>query len=337
MKKILLSIFLFLIISILLLWNIRPRPKALSKYEIHPTKEIASNELTVQFLGNTNLLFSDGETSILTDGFFSRPSPLKILSGKVSPNKKRINKCLEMATISKLDAVIPLHSHFDHAMDAPMVADITQAKLLGSLSTINIGKGYGLNDEQMAIPDLNSPINIGAFTLTFIASEHWQYPSAKQREKLLKQSIDKPLTTPASVFDYKEGISYTLLIEHDSTKIAVQGSSGFKENSISNFDADILFLSIAGLDVMDDEYNQNFHDYLIQPLQPEVIIPIHWDDFTIPLSKKPLKTPNLLFSIKMGTYLGKTFEEIESRNENDRAIKLLPLWNKVSLSELINN
>ncbi|MEZ5022573.1 MAG: hypothetical protein R2728_04795 [Chitinophagales bacterium] len=60
-------------------------------------------------------------------------------------------------------------------MDAPMVADITGAKLIGSSSTINIGKGYGLKDNQMMVPPLNEVIHISKFKLTFIASRHWQY------------------------------------------------------------------------------------------------------------------------------------------------------------------
>ncbi len=278
------------------------------------------------------MLFSDGENAILTDGFFTRPPAHKILLGKIAPNKETIQQCLNLAGVKKLDAVIPLHSHFDHAMDAPMVADLTGAQLIGSSSTINIGKGYGLNESQMTIPSLNEGIEIGKFKLTFIESRHWQYPSAKQRAELLDQDVVTPIVTPAKMADYKEGISYTLFIEHDSTKIAIQGSAGFKDNSISNQNVDLLFVAVSGLELMDEEYNNQYQKLLIDPLHPKVLVPIHFDDFTVPLTKG-LKPTSLLFNLKFGTSLDKAFE-ILSANNPDKEIRVLPLWDKVSIQKL---
>lgn len=318
-----------------ILISIRPEPEALTKYLVSPIITPKSNELSVQFLGNTNLLFSDGTTHILTDGFFSRPSAYEILGGEVSPNSEGVIEDLKRANITRLDAIIPLHSHFDHAMDAGLVADLTGAKLLGSSSSINIGKGYGLAAEQMQIPPLNEPIFLGKFKLTFIASQHWQYPDKAQRDILLNQDIEAPIVPPASIYDYKEGISYTLLIEHDSTKIAVQGSAGFKKDVIPDFKADILFLSIAGLESMDETYNQNYQEYVVEAVQPEVLVPIHWDDFTIPLSKG-LKTTHVLFNWLYGSDLGKAFEIVEQKNLiKNRKIKVLPLWKPFKMVELI--
>lgn len=335
MKKTILFLCLFIILLFFILITVRPEPKALTQYLVKPLSSPKSNELSVQFLGNTNLLFSDGETHILTDGFFSRPSISELLGGEVSPNRKVIIEDLKKANITKLDALIPVHSHFDHAMDVGEVAELTGAKLLGSSSTINIGKGYGVPAEQMQIPPLNKPVFIGKFKLTFIASRHWQYPDKEQRARLLDQDIETPIVPPASIYDYKEGISYTILIEHDSTKMAVHGSAGFVKDAIPNFDADILFLSIAGLESMDDTYNQNYQNYVIEAVQPEILVPIHWDDFTVPLSKG-LKTTSLLFNWLYGGDLGKAFEIVETANlPKNRKIKVLPLWETVKLSQLI--
>ena len=333
MLKAILSFLVSSFLVFLLLFNIRPRPEALQTYLVESKNAVPSDVLQVQFLGNTNLFFTDGETSILTDGFFTRPNAFKMLFGKIEPNQAIVEHCLQLAHIEHLDAVIPLHSHFDHAMDAPMVADLTGAKLMGSSSTINIGKGYGLREDQMMIPPLNEVIEIGKFKLTFIASRHWQYPSAKQRAQLLDQNIEAPIVTPVKMIDYKEGISYTLLIEHDSTKIAIQGSAGFREGSLVNRDVDVLFLAIAGIEVMDEDYNEKYQTQIVEALQPEVLVPIHYDDFTVPLKGK-LKTTNLIFNWKMGTNLGKAFEIIQ-KNNNDRSIKVLPLWEPIEIDQLM--
>lgn len=340
MKKVLLISILILGIiwvGLSILWNVRPAPDALSEYRVDHKEDCCLDGLTVQFLGNTNLVFSDGETSIMTDGFFTRPNAFTILFGEVEPDIKRVKENLHYAGLETLDAVIPLHSHFDHAMDAALVADLMNAQLIGSSSTINIGRAYGLQEESMSIPILNEPFNIGAFTLTFLTSNHWQYPDKKQRDLLLNQDIEEPLVTPASIFDYKEGISYMILLEHGNHKIAINGSAGFKVNTVEDFDADISFFSIAGLELMDGDYNQGYQTHVIDAVNPEVLVPIHWDDFTIPLSKG-LKTTNVLVNFKMGSDLSKAFEIIESNNlPQNRKIKVLPLWERISVKELIEN
>ncbi|MEZ5022574.1 MAG: hypothetical protein R2728_04800 [Chitinophagales bacterium] len=63
------------------------------------------------------------------------------------------------------------------------------------------------------------------------------------------------------------------------------------------------------------------------------MVPMHYDDFTLPLTKG-LKTTNLLFNWKMGANLGKAFEIIESNNKA-RSIKVMPLWEPISIHQLL--
>jgi L-ascorbate metabolism protein UlaG (beta-lactamase superfamily) len=84
---------------------------------------------TVKFLGVSTLLFDDGDTAFLTDGFFSRPGKLRTAFGTIAPDAAAIDRALEHAGVQRLAAVIPLHSHFDHALDAPFVAKRTGALL----------------------------------------------------------------------------------------------------------------------------------------------------------------------------------------------------------------
>jgi L-ascorbate metabolism protein UlaG (beta-lactamase superfamily) len=319
--------------TFIILWNVRPRPEALTQYELE--REMDNHlPFTVQFLGNTNLLFDDGENAWMTDGFFTRPSASEVLFGEVEPNETLIRKCLEKAGIERLDMIVPVHSHFDHAMDAAVVADLIDAKLWGSTSTLNIGRGYGLEESQMMIPQWDSLYSIGKFKIQFVKSKHWQYPDEKQRKILLDNQIEEPLHTPASIFDYKEGDSYTILVEYDTLKLAVQGSAGFREGSIpKEFDVDILFLAIAGLEMMDVNYNDDYQKHLINPLKPEVLVPIHWDDFTTPLEDE-LKTTNLFLNWRLKSDLGQAFKEIELRNPYT-SIKVLKPWEKYNILDVL--
>ncbi len=318
--------------ALLALWNSRPIPDAMKDYLVKAV-EIKQEGLQVQFLGNTNILLSDGKHSILTDGFFSRPAAHTVLLGKVAPKMERIKWALKRAGIDQLDAVIPVHSHYDHAMDAPAVAELTGAMLIGSSSTLQIGAGFPLGSDQMMLAPLDELLEIGDFKIRFLKSRHWQYPDAKMRDRLLDQDIETPLKTPASIYDYKEGISYSILIEHKQRKIAIQGSAGYVPNLIKDFDADLLFLAIAGIEVMDKNYQDDYQQYVIEALRPETIVPIHWDDMTVPLDRG-LKTNNLLFNLKFGSDLEKAFAWLEEENPA-RKIALLSLWDRYSVKQLL--
>lgn len=91
----------------------------------------SSSGLRVTVLVVSTLLIEDGETAILTDGFFTRPSKLRFLFTKLEPDPGLIARQLQRAGIRNLAAVVVVHSHYDHAMDSPVVAKQTGAQLVG--------------------------------------------------------------------------------------------------------------------------------------------------------------------------------------------------------------
>ena len=108
-----------------------------------PTINAATNDaVTVTWFGVTTLLFDDGETQILIDGFFSRPSLADIVfSVPVQSSAAQINYVLDKFSMRRLAAIIPVHSHFDHAMDIGALANRSSASILGSATTVQIARG----------------------------------------------------------------------------------------------------------------------------------------------------------------------------------------------------
>ena len=329
-----LGIFVFTISILTFLLNFRPHTPQLEKYLFHPNLDYNIGSLNVKFLGNTNILITDGKTSILTDGFFSRPSISNVLWGEIEPDYGVIEYCLEKAGIHQLNAVIPVHSHFDHAMDSPIVAMKTGAKLIGSESTANIGRGLNFPEDQMVIVESGVPLQIGSMKVTLIKGKHWPYPDEELGLKLLNREIINLIVPPASAFEYFEGASYTIIVEHADASIAIHGSAGYISNILENYVVDILFLGMAGLETMDKSYNDNFQTHVVDALNPKVIVPIHWDDFFVPL-KKGLKSRSLLEKLLQGMDVEKSFKFVEKRNM-DRTIIVLPLWGLINVDDLLS-
>ena len=123
----------------------------------------ADAPLSVTWMGVATLLLDDGSSALMTDGFFSRPSLARIAAGKVSPSAAQVDGCLARAKVSRLDAVIPVHTHFDHVMDSALVADRTGAQLVGGESAANVGRGYGLPEDRLVVADPGKPIRLGAY------------------------------------------------------------------------------------------------------------------------------------------------------------------------------
>jgi hypothetical protein len=127
-----------------------------------------TSPLTVTFLGVTTLLVDAGRSAIMTDGFFSRPGLLATGVGRIAPKAGRIERCLAKAGVSRLEAMLPVHSHDDHALDSAAVAERTGATLVGGRSMANIGRGHGLPDEQIVVATPAKSILLGAYTMTLI-------------------------------------------------------------------------------------------------------------------------------------------------------------------------
>jgi len=235
----------------------------------------------VTFLGTTTLLFDDGETQIMTDGFFSRPSLLQIARGNLETDTKAVDAALKKAGVDRLKALFVAHSHYDHAFDAATVAKKTKARLYGSASTLNIGRGGGLADEQMTLFEPGKDVTIGRFTVTVLKSKH--SPPIKGINDDLGQTIDKPLKQPASARDYKEGGSFDFLIKHGTGSILVSPSSNYVEGALDKIRTDVVFLGTGSLGKQTREFQNAYYDQTIGKVRPRLVIPIHWDNFFRPL------------------------------------------------------
>nr|WP_255294544.1 MBL fold metallo-hydrolase [Bacillus cereus] len=127
-------------------------------------KTLNQGEVKVTFLGTSSLLFDDGKTQLMIDGFISRPPLLKTLPfSTIKTDADTVNKAFNKIGVdnNKLQGLFIAHTHYDHALDLAYIAKRTGTHIYGSKSVINIGLGDGVNKNQMSVYDVNKVIQFG--------------------------------------------------------------------------------------------------------------------------------------------------------------------------------
>jgi len=306
------------IISVLgvLLWRDRA---SLDEIDWQPYPDIppALDAVTMTWLGVTTLLFDDGETQILIDGFFSRPSLLDVALGRpVESDAATINYVLDEYHMRRLAAIIPVHSHYDHAMDIGAIANRTSASILGSSSSAQIALGAGVPEDQIVEVASGSEYSFGRFTVTMIGSNH--APIAWGGSVPYAGTIDEPLITPAPVSAWREGKSYSIVIAHPYGTTVVQGSAGFVPGALDGIEADVVMLGVSLIGGLGREYVEQYWQNLVTTTGAAHVFPFHFDDFLQPFGEIVLYPRALDNFIDTAKWL----DEIRARWDTDVKLHL---------------
>lgn len=236
---------------------------------------------TVTWAGVTTLLISDGDSAVLTDGFFSRPSLLQVGLGRIAPSELRIDGCLRRLGVRSLDAVLPVHTHFDHAMDSAMVAQRTGAKLVGGGSAAQVG--HRLPADRVVVATPGQPIALGAFDVTLIVGDHCppdRFPGV----------IEAPVDPPVRASVYRCGEAWSTVVAHrpSGRRMLVVGSAGFVPGALAGQHAEVVYLGIGQLGLQPERYLRDYWAETVRTVGARRVVLIHWDDFFRPLDR-PLR------------------------------------------------
>lgn len=315
-----LILLMLLALAIAGVYFVRP---GMSDYRAHanPVSNKAADPtaLTAAWFGTTALLLSDGSHALMLDPFFTRPQGLLnlALNKEIAPDEALIRNWLKRAGITHLDAVMVSHSHYDHGMDAGVVARLTGAVLLGSESTSNIGRGSGLPEAQIRPIKPGEAMQYGSFNITFIPSKH-----AGATGGAPTGEITTPLHAPLHYLDYKLGAAYSILIAHPQGSVLHHGSANFVPGALKGYKADLVFLGVSLVDDLDAYLRE-----VVDAVSAKRVIPQHWDDFTRSLDEPLLPLP-------LAVNLPKFFRQMESRP--DLKVQTLQLAQPVVLFEKQN-
>ncbi len=270
------ALALIVAVVLVLLWRDRPDLGNIG-WPVAPAA--ADGALSVTWLGVSTVLFDDGETQILIDGFFSRPSLIDgLLRRPVTNDAATVNFALHEFGMRRLAAIIPLHSHFDHAMDVGAIAKRSSASVVGSRSAANIARGAGVPEDQIVVAANGDEFEFGAFRVRLIESRHG--PIGWRGSVPLPGTIDEPLELPAPIQAMRVGKVWSVVVEHAQGTTLVQGSSGYADGALDGLTVDLAMICTFGLSSLGSQYAERYWHSVVTATGAKAVVPLHFDDFT---------------------------------------------------------
>ncbi|RYG18189.1 MAG: MBL fold metallo-hydrolase [Caulobacteraceae bacterium] len=208
----------------------------------------STGPVTARFMGTSTLSFTDGDSTILIDGFFTRPPMASVLFGALAPDDDRIDRAMSRAGLSLRDGRPPdgifvAHAHYDHALDAAAVAKRGHAVIYGSRSTQRIAQAEGLRDARRTVVlEPGRPYPIGRFRVTAYSTPHSATPLF-----WLRGDVEDDFRPPGRLNDFQEGGNFAFLIERDGCRILVMPSGAADPGDLDGGHAPVVFLGIGQL------------------------------------------------------------------------------------------
>lgn len=235
----------------------------------------------LKYLGTAGFVVEAAGRVMVLDPYLSRPGITQTLFGRLPPDEALLHREIPRAT-----EVLCGHSHHDHALDAPAVCKLTGARLIGSAATLNIGRAYGLPEAQLVeMPASGGEVACGEASARACASRHGRVYFGRVT---LPGDIPRPPAWPPRVTDLRHGPVYTWHLRLGDTSLVHVDSADYVEEELAGVRADVLCLCAIGR-----VYRKDYVKNILEIVRPKVVIPCHWDDFTLPYDTPPRQLPGV--------------------------------------------
>lgn len=228
-------------------------------------------QVRVRWLGTAGFEISAAGTSILIDPYVTRAKLGDCVMRPLAPDLAEIARVTPRA-----DAIVVGHTHFDHALDVPMIAMRTGATVFGSKSAVNLCRASLVPETRLVDVEREygqSPFEaeVGPFKLRFAVSAHSRFLLGRVPFPGDIQDCDHvPLRTEA----YRCGAVFRVEIEVFGRTIVHLGSAELVERTAPPKSVDLLLLCVAGW-----QSSERFPERVARALDPRAVCLSHWDNF----------------------------------------------------------
>jgi L-ascorbate metabolism protein UlaG (beta-lactamase superfamily) len=250
------------------------------------TKADDTSTVAIRWLGTNSISIASGDTTILIDPYLSRPGRMRLLFSWYRPDAQKLARYVEAGGPSpefrKAKMILVGHSHFDHLGDVPWFADKTGATVVGTQTTASIARAYGVPEAQIRIAGDGDRLEAGPFAVRVVASRHGKVMFGRVP---FDGVITEPPQAPIHAVSFKMGGALAYLVTHrpSSKRFYFLSSADIDAEALQRLHdagerADVVFATLPGRD-------EHYIPRIIEKLHPAQIVPVHYDDFTVPLEE----------------------------------------------------
>jgi len=234
--------------------------------------------VSVRWLGTAGFEIRHGDHVVLIDPYLTRASLSSCLLSTLSPDVTAITR-----HISRADAIVVGHTHFDHVLDVPTIARLTGGVVFGSRSAATLCRADGVIHTK--VRDVEELLRSGTYTEEVGPFELRFFPSAHSKLILGRAvpaagEIADCDHVPMRAGAYKCGAVFAVEIRVAGRTIFHLGSAELVEGSIPARETDLLLFTVAGW-----QQTPNVCERALARLSPRAVLLSHWDDFFRPIER----------------------------------------------------
>src|SRR5688500_1800815 len=215
--------------------------------------------LELEWLGTSGFRISYQGHDLLIDPYLSRvPFGAMVQRRAIVPSWRAI-----AARVPRASAILIGHTHFDHAMDAPLIARELGANVYGSASMARLMRLHGAAPLAVEV-EAHRTYPIGPFEVQFVPSRHSRLALGlwtPSDGELSCEQLDE--LTPQA---YRCGQVWGIHVEVAGTTFYHQGSCDLIEGEMRHRGVDVLLAGIAGR-----RFTARYTERLLRRLEPRVI------------------------------------------------------------------
>jgi L-ascorbate metabolism protein UlaG (beta-lactamase superfamily) len=177
------------------------------------------------------------------------------------------------------------HTHFDHALDVPAVAERFACRALGSASLVRLMAAHGLAGRAQEVRPLDR-VELGPFAVTFVPSRHSKVVLGARVP--MDGEISARDAAGLHARAYRCGRVWAFLIEVAGARLYHQGSADLVDDAVPGGGVDAFLAGVVGR-----EFTPDYWRRILPRLDPAQVVLCHHDDFFRPLDAPFAFAPNV--------------------------------------------
>ncbi|MFG2474427.1 MBL fold metallo-hydrolase [Streptomyces fagopyri] len=250
----------------------------------------ASHAASFRWLGTSGWRIDVDGRTVLFDPYVTRFRTGLFDGAFDAGTELRTDPGLVREHVGHPELVLVSHAHWDHLADVPHIARTTGARVVGTETTYHLLVAFGVDPGQISVVKGGEVLDFGGgVTVEVVASLHSRN---KKYSYFAPGTLHAPpATPPRTISDLPEGDTLAFLVTAGSggPSAFLMGASDFCERAARGLRPDLAMVAVPA--------GTATHDYVPRLLRaldrPDVVVPVHWDNFEEPLTAPPRRDPSM--------------------------------------------